>query len=87
MIASIICIILSIISIIFAILFIIELHKFRKLNAEYIQYKTETLKKSNKVNMVEYYLRACKEGRNIFTTVRDLNNLIYCEEDINDNKN
>lgn len=76
---NILIIILSCISIILLIAFLVILIKFKKLNNEYNSYKREIYRNSNKVNMVEYYLREYKEGKNIYTVFRDLSNLIYCE--------
>lgn len=78
---NILIIILSCISIILFIAFLVILIKFKKLDNEYNSYKREIYRNSNKINMVEYYLREYKEGKNIHTVFRDLSNLIYCERE------
>lgn len=58
---NILIIILSCISIILFIAFLVILIKFKKLDNEYNSYKREIYRNSNKINMVEYYLRVYKD--------------------------
>lgn len=62
------------------ILYLIYLFKYFKLRNEYYSYKRDMLKKSNKMNMIEYYIRRYKEHENIFTLFRDMSNVLYLDE-------
>ena len=79
MIPNIMIILILVIALLLTLLLItyIQLQKTRK---EYHTFKSNKYRDSNKILMVEYYLRNYKEGENIHTVFRDLIDLIYNEE-------
>lgn len=75
---SILNIVLICISLFLLILYLIYSSKYEKLNKEYNEYKRTKYRDSNKIVMLEYYLRNYKESNgNIYTLFRDLYDLIY----------
>lgn len=75
---SILNIILICISLFLLILYLISSSKYEKLYKEYNEYKRTKYRDSNKIVMLEYYLRNYKESNgNIYTLFRDLYDLIY----------
>lgn len=67
----------------FALLIILAImyYKLGKVKDEYFTLKRSKYRDSNKIVMLEYYIRNYKEGENIFTVFRDLSNLLYEEKD------
>lgn len=75
---SILNIVLICISLFLLILYLISSSKYEKLYKEYNEYKRTKYRDSNKIVMLEYYLRNYKESNgNIYTLFRDLYDLIY----------
>lgn len=75
---SILNIVLICISLFLLILYLISSSKYEKLYKEYNEYKRTKYRDSNKIVMLEYYLRNYKESNgNIYTLLRDLYDLIY----------
>lgn len=75
---SILNIVLICISLFLLILYLISSSKYEKLYKEYNEYKRTKYRDSNKIVMLEYYLRSYKESNgNIYTLFRDLYDLIY----------
>ena len=51
--------------------------KYRGLINQYNEKSRECLCKSNKLSMVEYHYRNYKEGKNPFTVLRDVGEVLY----------
>lgn len=55
----------------------------KNLKKQLEQEKVDKLKYKNKLNMIEYKLREQKETNgNIYTLIRDINTIIYREEEV-----
>lgn len=59
------------------ILNIVLLYKYHYMKDEYELDKSEFLYKSNKLSMIEYHYRNYKEGKNPYTTLRDIKEVLY----------
>lgn len=71
-------IILIFIIFILFLLFVNTYIKLNKLSKEFYEFKRNKYRDSNKIVMLEYYMRNYKENHgNIYTLVRDLYDLIY----------
>lgn len=73
------------ISLIIIIIFIfvgllVCVHKYKKTLKELNSLKREGFRNNNKYIMIEYYVRNYKEGDNIFTAMRNIQNTIYNDE-------
>lgn len=75
-----IMIILILVIILLLTLLLITYIQLQITRKEYHTFKSNKYRDSNKILMVEYYLRNYKEGENIHTVFRDLIDLIYNEE-------
>ena len=56
---------------------IVLILKYRKLQEEYYEIKSEYLFKANQISMIEYHYRNFKEGKNPYTVIRDISNVLY----------
>ncbi len=54
-------------------------YKYEKLQDELYTLKRDGYRNNNKYSMIEYYIRGYKEGNNAYTTMRDIQNIIYKE--------
>lgn len=61
----------------FIIAYILVKHRYKKLLEEYSIEKRNYLRKVNQVSMIEYHFREYKEGKNPFTVLRDIGEIIY----------
>ena len=52
-------------------------YKYKKLSNELNSLKRDGFRNSNKYSMIEYHIRNYKEGDNVFTTMRNIQNIIY----------
>lgn len=68
---------LIIIAIFIFIELLVYIHKYKKILRELNSLKREGFRNSNKYLMIEYYVRNYKEGDNIFTAMRNIQNTIY----------
>ena len=75
---NILVIVLICVSIFLLILYVKSDIKYDKLSKEFSTYKRNRYRDSNKIVMLEYYLRNYKESDgNIYTLVRNLHDIIY----------
>lgn len=56
---------------------LVFIYKYKKLLNELNSLKRDGFRNNNKYFMVEYHIRNYKEGDNIFTTMRNIQNIIY----------
>jgi len=56
--------------------YIISIRKYKYLLDEYYLERRQHLKRSNQISMIEYHYRAYKEGKNAFTVLRDIGEVI-----------
>ena len=56
---------------------IVLILKYRKMQEEYYEIKSEYLFKANQISMIEYHYRNFKEGKNPYTVIRDISNVLY----------
>lgn len=68
------------------ILCIAVINRYRRTLSEYYDLKCKYLQKSNRVSMIEYYYREFKEGKNAFTVLRDIGDVLGAVEGDNNGK-
>lgn len=56
---------------------LVFIYKYKKLLNELNSLKRDGFRNNNKYSMIEYHIRNYKEGDNIFTTMRNIQNIIY----------
>ena len=77
--------ILAVIVLIMLLMYIVLRYKYKKFKDAYYSLNRLCLHKSNQISMIEYQYRNYKEGKNAFTTLRDIGIILEMENNIGGN--